>query len=168
MSLTGNIISINQIVDWFEDFQLRHEQLNSFGYGETYDFGTTVGMTYPTMWVSHADNNTIGTSNKTAIPLMSFNIMIVDKINIQDNYENSNSFKSDNKRELMSDTYQIGQDLITEIQVSWQAYGLSIRNDISIIPVVDETPDKVCGWLFTIPLTLRYVNCIIPASPINN
>jgi hypothetical protein len=93
--------------------------------------------------------------------------MIVDKINIQDNYENSNSFKSDNKRELMSDTFQIGQDLVTEIQGYWDSYGLILKSDVSIIPVVDETPDKVCGWLFTIPFTLRFINCDIPASPIN-
>jgi len=167
MSLTGNIISINQIVDWFNDFQTRHEQLNSFGYGETYDFGNTVSMTYPTMWVSHSDNNTISTLNKTTIPQLVFNVMIVDKINIQENYENSNSFKSDNKRELMSDTFQIGQDLITEMVVYWNNFGIILKNDVSCVPVVDETPDKVCGWLFSIPLTLRFVNCNFPASPIN-
>lgn len=167
MSLTGNIISINQIVDWFEDFSQRHDQLNSYGYGETYDFGTTIQMTYPTMWVSHSDANSIGTSNKTTIPVLTFNVMIVDKINIQDNYEESNSFKSDNKREIMSDTFQIGQDLITEIQGYWDSYGLILKSDVTCIPVVDETPDKVCGWMFSIPFTLRFVNCSFPASPIN-
>jgi hypothetical protein len=163
-----NIISLNQLVNWFNDFSQRHFFLNDFGFGEMYDIGTSRQMNLPYMWLSLNDGSTITTANKTIIPVISFNVMVVDKVNIQPNYQDTNGFNSDNAHEILSDTLQTINDLIVEIQQSWGYYGIMLNSDVNIFPVVDETPDKIYGFNAVVNLKLRYVNCDIPASPINN
>lgn len=169
MAIT-NIITLNQIVTWFNDFSDRHYFLQDFGFGETFDIGTSRQMKFPYMWVSMADNSTIGTgaNNKSAIPQFSFVILFMDKINIQPNYYETNGFNSDNSQEILSDCVQYLQDLIVEVQQYWGQYGVLFSNDVSFYPVVDETPDKATGVAANITFKLKQVNCDIPVSPINN
>jgi hypothetical protein len=161
-----NIITLNQLVNWFEDFSNRHYFLNDFGFGEMYDIGTSRQMELPYMWLSLNDTSTIGVSNHTVIPTISFNVMVLDKVNIQPNYQNTNGFNSDNSHEVLSDTLSTIYDLVGEIVSKWGQYGVILKTDVNVFPVVDETPDKIYGFNAAINLTLRYVNCIIPASPI--
>ena len=160
------IITLNQLVNWFEEFSTNHYFLNSFGFGEAYDIGTSNQMKFPYLWLSLGDTGTIGVSNKTAVPTISFNVMVVDKINQQPNYQNQNGFLSDNAHEIFSDTLQTLQDLVVYIQTYWNKYGVLLNADVNFFPVVDETPDKIYGVMGNFNLTLRYVNCDIPISPI--
>lgn len=167
MAIT-NIISLNQIINWFNDFSNRHYFLKDFGFGETYDIGTSRQMNFPYMWVSMNDNSSIavGSNNRSAIPQFSFSVMFMDKINIQPNYFDENGFESDNSKEILSDTTQYLQDLIVEVQQYWGQYGVLFANDVSFFPVIDETPDKSTGIAATITFKLKQVNCDIPVSPI--
>jgi len=125
---TTSIVSINQLINWFQTFQENHYFLKDFGFGETYDIGTSRQMTFPYMWVSLNDDNNIATGSnvKSAIPDISFSVMFMDKINIQENYLDTNGFPSDNSQEILSDTLQCLQDLITEIQQNWGQNGVLI------------------------------------------
>jgi hypothetical protein len=162
-----SIISLNQIIDWFQNFQENHYFLKDFGFGEPYDIGTSRQMTFPYMWVTLNEDSSIatGTNNKTAIPDLSFSIMFMDKINIQENYLDTNGFPSDNSQEILSDTLQCLQDLVTMIQQNWQQYGVLISQDVSFYPAVDETTDKATGVVGRFVLRLKQVNCVIPEAP---
>lgn len=162
-----NIITLNQLISWFQSFQERHYFLKDFGFGEPYDIGTSRQMDFPYMWVNLNDDNNIATGSniKSAIPDLSFSIMFMDKINIQDNYLNQNGFQSDNSQEILSDMIQCLQDLIVYIQNDWQQYGVLISQDTSFYPVVDETQDKSTGIMARLVLRTRQVNCIIPEQP---
>lgn len=164
---TTSIITLNQLINWFSQFQQNHFFLKDFGFGETYDIGTSRQMTFPYMWVTLNDDNNIATGSniKSAIPDLSFSIMFMDKINIQENYLDTNGFPSDNSQEILSDTLQYLQDFITYIQQNWGQYGVFISQDINFYPVVDETPDKATGMLARVVLRTRQVNCIIPENP---
>ena len=162
-----SIISLNQLINWFQIFQQNHLILKDFGFGEPYDIGTSRQMDFPYMWVNLNDDNNIATGSniKSAIPDLSFSIMFMDKINIQDNYLNQNGFQSDNSQEILSDMIQCLQDLIVYIQNDWQQYGVLISQDTSFYPVVDETQDKSTGIMARLVLRTRQVNCIIPEQP---
>ena len=155
------------MIDWLQDFQENHYFLKDFGWGEPYDIGTSRQMNFPYMWVTLNESSTISTStnNKTAIPDYSFTIMFMDKINIQENYLDTNGFESDNSAEIVSDCVQYMQDLITNIQQSWSQYGVLISSDVSFYPIVDDTPDKATGIAMSFQLRTRQVNCVIPESP---
>jgi hypothetical protein len=91
----------------------------------------------------------------------------MDKINIQDNYLDQNGFQSDNSQEIISDTIQYLQDLITYIQQNWGQYGVLMSTDVTFSPVIDETQDKSTGISASITLRTRQVNCVIPEAPGN-
>jgi hypothetical protein len=164
---TTSIISLNQIINWLQLFQQNHYFLKDFGFGEPYDIGTSRQMTFPYMWVTMNEDSSIatGSNNKSAIPDISFSIMFMDKINIQENYLDTNGFPSDNSQEILSDTLQCLQDLITQIQQVWHQYGVLISQDVSFYPAVDETQDKSTGVVGRFVLRTRQVNCIIPEFP---
>jgi len=162
-----SIVSINQLITWFEDFQQNHYFLKDFGFGEPYDIGTSRQMDFPYMWVTMNEDSSIQTASnvKSAIPDISFSVMFMDKINNQPNYLDQNGFQSDNSQEILSDTLQCLQDLITMIQQNWGQYGVLISQDVSFYPAVDETQDKATGVVARIVLRTRQVNCVIPEAP---
>jgi hypothetical protein len=155
------------LINWFQLFQQNHYFLKDFGFGEPYDIGTSRQMTFPYMWVTMNEDSSIatGSNNKSAIPDISFSIMFMDKINIQENYLDTNGFPSDNSQEILSDTLQCLQDLVTMIQQNWGQYGVLISQDVSFYPAVDETQDKATGVVGRFVLRTRQVNCIIPEFP---
>jgi hypothetical protein len=161
-----NIISLNQIINLFSSFAEQHFFIKDFGYGPTSDIGVSRQMNFPYLWLSLDQNSTISVVNKTAIPSYGITILLLDKINIQKNYLDINGVNSDNSQEILSDTLQCLQDLITEIEVNWGSYGLKIDGDVSCFPAVDETPDKVCGWVGQFPLKVKHSNCITPMGNI--
>lgn len=122
------------------------------------------------MWLTLDDTSIIatGTNFKSAIPDYAFRVFFMDKINIQENYLDANGFQSDNSVDILSDTIQYLQDLITEIQQDWTQYGVMISSDVNFSPVIDETQDKSTGVSASITLRTRQVNCIIPESITTN
>lgn len=164
---TTSIISLNQLINWFQLFQQNHFFLKDFGFGEPYDIGTSRQMTFPYMWVTMNEDSSIatGSNNKSAVPDLSFSIMFMDKINNQENYLDTNGFPSDNSQEILSDCIQYLQDLVTEIQLNWGTYGVLLSQDVSFYPAVDETTDKSTGIVARFVLRTRQVNCIIPENP---
>jgi len=169
MAAITSIVSLNQLVTWFEAFADNHFFLKDFGFGEPYDIGTTRQMEFPYMWLTLDDTSVIatGTNIKSAIPDYSFRVFFMDKINIQENYLDQNGFQSDNSQEIISDTIQYLQDLITEIQQNWGQYGVLLSADVTFSPVIDETQDKATGISASITLRTRQVNCVIPEAPTN-
>ena len=166
MAITS-IISLNQLINWFQQFQIDHYFLKDFGFGEPYDIGTSRQMTFPYLWITMNEDSSIATATniRSAIPDISFSVMFMDKINIQENYLDTNGFPSDNSQEILSDCLQYLQDLIVHIQQEWGQYGVIISQDVSFYPAVDETTDKSTGIVGRIVLRTRQVNCIIPETP---
>lgn len=161
-----NIISLNQVVDLFQNFSERHYFLNDFGFGPTSEIGTSRQMDFPYMWVSLNENSVINPQNRTAIPELSFSVLFMDKTNIQTNYLNINGDNSNNVQEILSDMLQVLQDFITEVQVDWGNYGIIFQDTISCFPATDETQDKVNGWVGQFSFKLKHSNCILPTGDI--
>jgi hypothetical protein len=158
------IISLNRIISWFKQYQVDNKFLNDFGFGEPYDIGTSRHMKFPYMWVTMNDDSRIIVSNKTGIPVFSFSLLFMDKINDQENFNKENGFESNNESEILSDMIQHLQDLITDIQTYWNQYGVLLDNEVVFFPVVDETTDKSTGINARIILKVRHVNCVIPKN----
>jgi hypothetical protein len=155
------IITINQIIAAFRDFADQHIMLKDMGYGQTYEIGTTRQMKFPYLWVSHTPQSQIDFVNKTTIPTLNFYIFVLDQRN--DQYgDNENGFASDNVAELMSDTFQIIQDVVTFISLDLSKWGVMLGENILVNPVYDETQDKSFGWYIEVSLKLKHVNCVIP------
>jgi hypothetical protein len=157
------IITINQLMSMFKTFSDNHLQLNDFGYGPTSEIGTSRQMEFPYLWITHRTNSRIEVTNKTIVPELLFTFIIVDQINNQTNYLDENGLDSDNGQEIISDTFQISQDLILYIMTQMNQYGVMLSEDsITMEAMFDETDDKVYGWLLEPTLKLMHINCAIP------
>lgn len=155
------MITINQLIAAFKEFADEHLFLQDFGYGETYDIGTTRQMKFPYLWIAHTPQSSIQFLNKTTIPTLNFFAFMLDQKNDQF-AEDVNGLASDNSSELMSDTFQYVQDFVTFISLELNQFGVQLQENISIVPVYDETQDKSFGWYCEVQLKCRFVNCDIP------
>jgi hypothetical protein len=156
------IITINQLINAFREFSQEHKFLKDFGYGPTWEIGTTRQMDFPYMWISHTPQSRIEFSNKTTTPILNFYAFMLDQRNDQIGERSENGLRSDNTAELMSDTFQFIQDFITWITLELNQYGVMLNNDPTVIPVYDETQDKSWGWYVDFELKIKFVNCEIP------
>lgn len=159
---TTHIITFNQLMRLFKQFQTSHPQLNDFDYGQTYDIGTSRVMQFPYMWATSEIDSTIQVTNKIVQPFENLTILLCDKINEQRNILNSNGENSNNGQEVISDMKLIALDLVTEIVNNWGQYGVSIEGDVPTFVVSDETDDKVNGVGIRLTLKEKYLNCEIP------
>jgi photosystem II stability/assembly factor-like uncharacterized protein len=151
----------------FEDFANAHLQLNDFGVGPTSEIGTSRQMRFPYLWLTHRTASAINTTNRTQIPDIILTFIIVDQHNIQTNYEDINGINSNNQQEILSDTFQIAQDLVNYIQTQMGQFGVQLVGDaITIEPVFDETQDAVTGWVMDVTLRLIHSNCVTPMGDI--
>jgi hypothetical protein len=159
---TTRIITINELIKMFDDFSSDHLQLNDFGYGETSDIGTTTQMLFPYLWATHRTASSITVQNRTAIPTINLTFIIADQINVQSNTEQANGFASDNSQEIVSDTFQIAQDFVVYL-FSLNTQGVKLIDEsLALELVVDETQDKVIGWMIDVSLQLTHTNCAYP------
>lgn len=163
---TTKIITINQIIQMFTDFTNDHIQLQSIGYGPTFNIGKTISVEYPLLWVTHKNTSSFITNNRTLIPNLSLTFIIMDAINDQNEYKDVNGINSTNEQEVISDTFQMAQDLVTFIQLELPKYGIKLVDETQVIlePVYEQTEDKVSGWMVDLDLQLTHTNCIYPTK----
>lgn len=158
------ILTFNKLVKHLENWrESKSVMIKDFGYGVISDFGNSRQLNYPAMWVDNsvAPSNIVIT-NRSQVPEVPLSIMFIDRISQQTNVDNENGYLSDNRADIMSDTFQMGQDLVADLVASFQTIGVFIKEgtNVTATPVEDETPDKVCGWLFEIPITLPRIACV--------
>ena len=156
----SQITTLNQIVSWFQQYAEQHPVLKDFGYGATDAIGTTRAVSYPYMWISSTNSNTINISNHVIQPEFEFLVMVVDAISDQTQPAVENGWAATNEQDVLSDTYQILQDFIAWLNSSWRATGITISTALTAQPVYDTTPDRVSGWAVTVSLKIPYSMCV--------
>ncbi len=156
------ILTLNQILKLFKDFQSNHPMINDFDFGNTSEIGTSRHMNFPYMWATMQDSG-VEISNKTLTPKYSFIVLFCDKINNQPNILNANGENSNNGQEVISDCDQLAMDFLTNINNNLGVYGITLEDStISRYPITDETDDKVNGIALNIEFKVKYFNCVFP------
>ena len=159
------IRTLNELLKLFEGFSQAHQMINGFGYGDNSEIATSKQMLFPYMWVN-SDNTSVDTTvNRNQTPEHAFIIGFLDQENIQENYEEAVGFNSNNRQEIMSDTFQLAQDFITFINTYGHKYKIRIvEGSVSLQPTYDETTDKAYGWALSISLRTAHNNCDLPGD----
>jgi len=152
------ITTINQIVDKLRLFVECNGFVEDFGYGEVSDISTTTAVNYPLLWATHLNSSSITIQNNTAIPILSFGMLSLDRINNERPPTDENGGASTNQLEVMSDRFQVIQDLILFLNTELRPLQVRIEVTTDIQPIFDDV-DHTAGWLMNINFKLPYANC---------
>lgn len=159
--MANNSFSVNQIVSIFRDLALRHDMINDFGYGPSYNIGASRPMRFPYLWIEQGQAQVLKSINGYKENIYAFQIYCMDKINKGD----------DNYDEIISDTKFILDSIISDMSQHryYVDLNLSLFQDITMEVVVEATDDNVNGWIANVSLKnpIRYTPCNVPIEPIS-
>jgi len=159
--MANNSFSVNQIISIFRDLSIRHEMVNDFGYGPTYNIGASQPMKFPYIWVEQGQAQVLKSLNGYKENIYTFQVYCMDKINKGD----------DNYDEIISDTKFILDSIISDMSQHqyYVDFNISLYLDIVMDVVTEATDDNVNGWVATISLKnpVRYTPCNVPIEPIS-
>lgn len=150
-------MTLNEIINVFEELVANHLQLNYFGFGEISNIKTTEKQ-YPFLWLSPSNQSTINITQSGFNTNLSFNMLVLDRVN----------FTGDeiNYPDVMSDTLQIIQDVLHEFIRDYnRKNGINLNASATLNPVNegdDSTKSREIGWYITITMKLPYTGCYTP------
>jgi hypothetical protein len=144
----------------FSDFANRHTQVQGFGFGPGLDLENILSNTannpdenkgYPLLYVIPTGAPSVGLN----IITYTLNILCVDIVRLDDVRMMD---------EVMSDTFQVLNDLDRYLRFTTEHYWFSLGNDPNIQPVLQDYRDRFSGGAMTLQLQVDNVvgDCEIP------
>ena len=147
--------SLKEIIEDFRTFVAQDAFLNSFGYGEVYDIGTSKSITYPLLWTTNTQASQIDVTNKNITPRLRFTFLFLDRYNIQEDLSNENGHNTTNVEDILSQQYFNAFRFLNYIAIQKKYNIVNTQIDV----VTDETKDKLYGARldveFRMPLNLE-------------
>ena len=159
--MASNTLSINKIIDMFNDIANRHLMIHAFSYGPLSDINTEGELRMPYL---HVENTTTTLSTGNGITyrevFYDFDVYVMDRINKGDS----------NYQETTSDTLFMLYSIIAEINQHpyYVDAGLKLSDDIQTESVFEATDENVNGHRATLRFKqgFRYTPCTVPIQDI--
>jgi len=157
---TSKSLTINQIVEIFNDFANRHLQINDFYIGAVDKIGDSKEFVYP-LFAAIPGDIIIGSNQSNGIQRTAefrFTILAADLEKRDDS----------NETELRSDMVQILSDFIAECDENEFFYTnqIEVIGDLVMTPFTERFSDLVTGYAlqFNLRVPFRYLYCEAPAA----
>ncbi len=148
-------ITLNQIVKLFEDIATNHDQIQSFGFGDLWEYsanndGLTKNKKTPTLWAVLEDSTF--DSNEL---VLNFTLLVFDLVK-KDEF---------NETEVLSDTLQIAGDVYSILQSPDYYDHFTIISSSQLQDFTERFDDEVSGWSMKIGLRIQGIDtrCVAPA-----
>ena len=145
------MITLNNVIKWFEDWADNHLQIQTFEYNSLDEIDTRiVDMNGTIMWMSWKP------SFFQKIPILSYSIYIMDRVDIE----------KSNLVEVQSDSLCISQDLIAGISDSDEAWNVDIDRGIAVELFKEKFSSMYAGCVIDIDIRVPNTldNCQVPTS----
>lgn len=145
--MATGLTTLKQVRDHFVDIASRHQQINSFGYGDIWDVATSGTINYPLMFVS--PEGSVAKRGEVGYKYKLFVMDLVQK-------------RKDNEVDASSDTHQMLIDVLTELfkggqQATGSDYLFELKLDnIAITDFTEKFDDEVAGNLCDITLWVEW------------
>jgi hypothetical protein len=152
------MLSLNQLVQLFEDKKNNHAQLSSgtFYFGDPWEFGNNSTITYPFMGVVLNNSNLNGVTLTT-----SFQIFFCDLVNKDESNEDN----------VLSNLQQVALDIYSQIKYDLENYYDSqINGSATLNDFTERFDDEVSGWEVTLNVEQFYDHstCNLPDSNVGS
>jgi len=150
-------MTLNKVLDYFEDFVANHHILVKFGFGRMADLDPNKIPEYPLMYVEFPS---VSYPAGRQVKQYTFEIVFYD---LPPDKED----KSRHQREVVSDMMQCAEDLLADIENGFNIFlgndGWEIVN-ATCSPLAQQTKQVLCGSMLSLTIALPYVYnaCDIP------
>jgi len=155
------INTLNQLVKTFQDVATNHNQINDFGFGDIWEAGKSRKLKYVCLWLNCISvTPNLSANNNYSTTTFRFRVFLMDLVNKS----------NDNDTEVLSDTVQIAQDILTELNDN-SYYGdqgmVLTTTNVAITLFREKLEDELNGCWFDIDVTIPYNYCYtaLPLTP---
>jgi hypothetical protein len=141
-------VTVNQIISVFQQIAEDHAQINSFAYGQEYDFGADTIQNYPLLWVWVQPSKISNQSIKYI-----FRVIVFDLVNTEGT--------GTQQDEVQSDTINVLWDICFLLR---DKYDFAITFDIDATPFTEKGNDRPSGWMMDLPIEIpqQFGICDVP------
>lgn len=141
--------SLNQVKKVLETIATNHKQINSFGFGDIWEF-TTESLTMGVMWAELKDSS-FSLNGKSL--LLSMSLYFMDLVKKDEG----------NETEVLSDQLQIAGDVISILDADYND-SFFVDPNVPLTPFTEKSDDEVSGWKADLVLRIPFTKdtCVIP------
>jgi hypothetical protein len=141
--------TLNQIVNRLEEFAEKHQQINSFGFGDPWEMDTGKGTLYPRMFAVFVPSRLSKKQMK-----LNFSILFMDLVKKDES----------NELEVQSDMLQVCCDLRAYLTDFDQYFTINEDDDLPVEPFTEKFDEELTGM--KIDITFKIIDlkdrCVIP------
>ena len=148
--------TLNQIISLTASYVAAHKQLNTFQFGDPWEFAESEEVLYPALYMV---NGTVNIDGK--VLLHTFNLLICDRINYnQDNPADSNS----QENEVLSDMREVALDILAMFNNPTNRANFYLEQGATLEPFTEQFKDWTAGWNLRIIIKqpMLYDRCQVP------
>lgn len=150
--------TLNIIIEKFRTIADNHQQVNSFGIGDSWEIGASTASITPQVWINPTGAFMSNENETLSSTVYTFNMKCFDLVNKDESNEN----------EVLSDCLQILQDIVSEFSTSEDMLSdnIIVNNSLSFFPFTETYDEEVSGWEVSIELMQPFNSCYL-SKPIN-
>lgn len=137
-------MTLNNLILIFQDIAKRHKQVNDFNCAQDFNIAVDSAPNYPIIAINPTGANLPKTDNGYSSFITTFDFQCIDLV----------SKDNSNRKEVLSDTMQIINDCIAQLNNHpyYIENSIAIINNISFEPLRGKYDEDVDGWKITIEL----------------
>jgi hypothetical protein len=148
--------TLNQIIALADSYVVAHKQLNTFQFGDPWEFAESEEVQYPALFMVNGnvaiDGNTL---------YHQFNLLICDRIDY--NMDNP-ADKNAQENEVLSDMREVALDILAMFNNASNRDNFYLDQTSTIEPFTERFKDWTAGWNLIIRLKqpMSYNRCQVP------
>ena len=148
--------TLNQIIALTESYVVAHKQLNTFQFGDPWEFAESEEVQYPALFMVNGNVNGEGNAY-----MHNFNLLICDRI---DYNKDNPADKNAQENEVLSDMREVALDILALFNNPSNRENFYLDQSWVLEPFTEKFKDWTAGWNLTLRLKqpMIYNRCQVP------
>lgn len=148
--------TLNQIIKTVEGYVAAHKQLNTFQFGDPWEFAESEEVIYPALFM--VNGNVEVTERELT---HNFQLIFADRIN-EDNPADADS----QENEVLSDMREVALDILALLHNPINRDNFTLNKSANLQPFTERFKDLTAGWVMDIKIRqpMLYDRCQVPQS----
>lgn len=146
--------TLNQIIELLDSYATAHKQINTFQFGDPWEFAESGDVVYPAMF---AVNGTANVEGKELF--MNFTLIFADRIDTD-----SPSDVNTQETEVLSDMLDVAQDILALLKDPANRDNFNLVGNAVLTPFTERFKDLTAGYAMDIRIKkpMLYNRCQVP------